>query len=240
MPALAGEHQGALTVVHLLSLQGGHFKQLGLDGATMVVHVFELFGQAHGGIYVVGHKHVEGPHRIPHAACSVQSGNDGEAQIIGGHGLIGSAGHIEQGLNARARSLIHAGNALRYQRAVLLPHGHEVGHSAQGGEVGVFPPQMGLAKATAQGLHHLQGNAHTSQNAAGTLGVYLRVYQRHAHRHRVAGLMMVGDEDLYAPAQQLIGLLAAGDAAVDGDDTLGVIGLAHAIDGGNAQAVAFV
>ena len=126
--------------------------------------------------------------------------------------------HVNKRLNARARIFVHTLQAIGDERAVLVAHGHKVGDGSQGREIGVFAPQMGLSKASAQGLDDLQRNAHTSQNAAFAFRVALRVAYHNALRNQIARLVVVGHHQVDAFGQNRWSDIPAGNAAVDRHD----------------------
>ena len=140
VPALARHHQRALAVVDLGGLRLRDLGQLGFDGAALVVHRFQLRGQAVRLLEVVGHQQVERQLRVAHAAGGVEARDDGEAEVRGADGLVGGAAGGQQRGDARARRGVHARDAVGHEGAVLVAHGHEVGHRAQRGEVGEVAP----------------------------------------------------------------------------------------------------
>ena len=135
--------------------------------------------------------------------------------------MIGCARLCQQRGNAGTRILVDAAQAIGNQRAVCTHHGHKVGHRAQRCQVGVFAPQMRHAEARPQGLHHLQRNAHTSQNGvflgAGPLGVN----NGNVNGHSIGRLVMIGDHHAQPLAHRLRHGLATRYAAVNGHNEIG-------------------
>ena len=239
VPPFAGHHQGALPLVGFGGLGLGDLGELGLDGAALVVDALEALRLLVGLLEVVGEQKAERQLRVAHAAGGVQARDDGEAEVGGGDLLTGGAGGVEQRGDARARGLVDAAQAVGHQGAVLVAHGHEVGDGAERGEVGVLTPQVRLAEAPAQRLHHLERHANAGQDGAGAGGVALRVGHGHALGHQVGRLVMIGDGHFDAALLQQAHLRLAGDAAVDGDQEVG-LDLRQTLDGRRGDGVALL
>ena len=193
VPALPRHDERALAVVDLCSLGFRDLRELGFDGAPLVVHGLQLGSQALSLGQVVGHKQIERELRIPHATGSIESRDDREAEVRGADGLVGRAALSEKRGDARARCGVHARDTACDERTVLAAHGHEVGHSAERGEVGVVAPEVRLAQTAPQNLHELERNAHAGQDGAFAGGIAFRIGHGHALGHEIGRFVMVGD-----------------------------------------------
>jgi hypothetical protein len=78
VPALAGHHERPLAVVDLAGLGAGDIRQLGLDGAALVVHVFQCLGHGAALAVVIAHEQVESQIGVAHAPGGVQPRDEGE------------------------------------------------------------------------------------------------------------------------------------------------------------------
>ena len=158
----------------------------------------------------------------PMRPAALRRGISEKLQVRGGDELVGRAARAQQRRDAGARGAVHAADAVGHERAVLAAHGHEVGHRAERGQVGVASPQVRVAEAAAQHLHELQGHAHASQDGALAVLVALRVGHGHVLGHEVDRLVVVGDGQAHAGGHDGGRLRLAGDAAVHRDDEVGV------------------
>lgn len=143
-------------------------------------------------------------------------------RVRGRKRLAGLARGSEKRGDAGTRVGVHAREAVGHERSVLIAHGHEVGHSAQGGEVGVAAPQVRKPQAAAEHLHELQGHAHAGEDGARAILGHLRIGHGHALGHKIGRLVVVGDVDLHPRLQDVGHLVLAGNAAVHGDDDVGL------------------
>ena len=239
VPPLTAHDDDAPTLVGCFDKRVRVVKQLALDGTALAVDVLKAHGDALGLLRVALHKKVKCDGRVVHPTCGVHARDKGEGQIVGRH-----LGEVATGLH-RKRSQTgvfnptQARDALGHKRAVLAGKQHHVAHRAQRGDVGVLAPQVGLAHTVAELVNDLEGNADTGKLARRALGVELGVAHRHALRHEVAGLMVVGHSDIDAALEELRALPCRGDAGVDGDDEVGGAHLQQPLDGDLRQAVAF-
>ena len=239
VPTLARHHERALAVVLLRGLGLRDFRELRFDGAALVVDALEALGAAHRLVVVVGEQKVERGLRVAHAARRVDARDEREAEVGGGDRLAGRPARAQEGGDAGARRGVDAFDAVGDQRAVLVDHGHEVGHRPQRREVGVAAPEVGVAEAAAQRLDQLEGHADAGQDGAGAGRVGLGVGDRHVFGDEVGRLVMVGDRHADAALAQQLDFGGAGDAAIHRHQEVG-IELHDALDGGLGDAVALV
>ena len=218
VPALAGHDKRPLAVVDPAGLLLRDVRQLRLDGAPLVVHVLQGLGHGATLAVVVAHEQIERQIGIAHAPGGVQARDEGERQVRGRKRFAGLARGGQKRGDAGARIGVHASEAVGHKGPVLVAHGHEVGHGAQGGEVGVAAPQMRKAQAAAEHLHELQGHAHAGEDSAGAIIGHLRIGHGNALGHKVGRLVVVGDVDLHPCLQDVGHLALAGNAAIHGDD----------------------
>ena len=155
VPALAGHDKRPLAVVDPAGLLLRDVRQLRLDGAPLVVHVLQGLGHGATLAVVVAHEQIKRQIGIAHAPGGVQARDEGERQVRGRKRFAGLARGGQKRGDAGARIGVHASEAVGHKGPVLVAHGHEVGHGAQGGEVGVAAPQMRKAQAAAEHLHEL-------------------------------------------------------------------------------------
>ena len=124
---------------------------------------------------------------------------------------------VAQRRDAGARARAHAREAVGDERAVLVEQRHDVGDGAERGEVGELAPGVRVPETRADGRDQLERDARARELGEPALP-QLRVAHGHAHRDALAGLVMVGDDDVDPGAAQARDLVRRGDAAVDGDN----------------------
>ena len=238
MPALARNHQRTLALEDALSLLGGNLGKLRFDGAALGVHVLKLGGKMRCLSKIIAKKQVKRQLSVTHTPCRVQARDDGEAQAGRGNGLVGKARSAQKRCDARARVLVDHAHTRAHQSAVLAAHGHKVGNSAKRRQIYQLAPQIRLAEPGANRLHHLQRHPRACKNRAGVV-VALRVNNRHANRHKIGRLVMIGDNHIDAALFEDLDLVLGGDAVVYRNHQIGVAGR-RSIDGRLRKAVPFL
>ena len=118
--------------------------------------------------------------------------------------------------------LTHMGDTVGHQGTILALQQHHVGDGAQRGDLGVAPPEVGLAQAVPQHVDKLERHARTGELPRGAVWPELGVGHGDANGHEVARLVVVGDDHVDALRQEPLHLVRCGDAVVDRHHERGV------------------
>ena len=222
VPALAAHHDHAAAVVARVDLGERLLGHGRLDLATLAVDGLEARGKLGRPGRVVRVEQVEGDLDPTHAARGVETRYERERQAVRRDLGEVDVGDGREGDDSGAVGLAQAGDAVRDQGTVLAREQHHVGDGAERRHVGVAAPQVGLAKAAAQLLHELEGDARARELAGRAGRVKLGVGHGHALRHEVGRLVVVGHHDVDALRGEPRDLLGRGDAVVDRDHEVGL------------------
>ena len=231
---------GTAAVIGLLHHRHGGVGELALYVATVLVDGLELGGETGRLVRIVGDEQVKRHVDVTHATRSVKARDEGEGQAARlDLGEVAASGRGERN-QADALGVTHERDALRDEGTVLAREGHHVRDGAERRHVRVLAPEVRPAKAAAQLVNELEGDAGAGKVAAGTAMVELGITDGNALGHEVSGLVMVRHDDVDPLGAHHLDFDRGGDAIVDRDDEIGVAALDHALErlGGKAVALA--
>ena len=218
VPLLPGQHQGVPLRPGL-----GHGLALGIDlrlnGLPLPVEVAQGPGEFLPPGRIVREKQFPSQGGAPHPPGGIDAGGQGVADGRGGKGPLIQPRLVEQGPQPRPPGAAQGLQPQAHNGAVLSRQAHDIGHRADGRQIGVALQQLVPPGRAAQGQHQLEGHPHPGQalegiGAAGPAGVH---HRRGGGQGGLA-LVVVGDHQLHPQGGGAGRLLHGGDAAVHRDD----------------------
>ena len=205
---------GALVGRPGLDLGHGLAEDPALDGLPLTVQLLERCGEPAGLRLVLGEKQLERLPRVPEASGGIQAGSEPEAHRPGiDRGRIDSCAlheRSEPGLRG-AREGAQAGDG---ERSVLVDERDDVGDRREGDEVEMTSGNLGVE--TEQGLAQLVDDSRPAELGERILG--RASGDDGAVGQRLAGTVVVRDDDFEAARSRLRDLGGGRDAAVDRED----------------------
>ena len=220
VPAPSGDDDDPLPVIVRLHLRQGLCRKARLSLATARVDLLEPQRERPGLKRVIRHQEVEGHLRLTHAASGVQAWYERERQQVRADPREVRAGRRRELDDAGPIRGSHAADAVGNEGAVLSLEEHHVGDGAQGGDLGVAPPELRLTQSAPQNLEELEGDARTRKFARGAVRLELGVGDGNAFGHELGRLVVVGHHDVDPLGQQPVHLDSGRDAVVDGHDEI--------------------
>lgn len=239
VPSGVGEDDGAVIVGSHAAVNGelfGVFRDVGFDAATIVVPVGESCGDLGGAGGIGGREQFEGLTGVSEAADGVEAGTEAEADVCGVDAFVqfrflaqcadtddGAAGDLLQA---------EAGDD-----AVFSQERHDVGDDAHGGEGEQFDQQgaerrvdlVAAARECGQSPRELVRDARAAEvwERIGRATGRERVHECEGFGQigdRLGRRVVVGDDEVAAPGLGFAGGNRCGDAAVDADDEVVLVG----------------
>ena len=203
----------------------------------MGVDLVQLVRQFLGSVRLLAKHQLQSGDGVIHAACRVDAGRDGVADILGGDGLARKADFLQKRPKAGAVGLLQLPQPGLDKGAVLPYQRHHVRHSAHSGKVAAVIQHF-LRRATVQRGTKLERHARAAQTLEGAV-VVLPAGVHHSHRlgQSLRRQMVVSDDQIHAQRSRKVGFFHGRDAVVHCHDE-GAALVVHGLDGVFGQAVA--
>ena len=229
MPVAPGDKQRivALPGEVALDLLAGFLVDLLLLLLPDAVERLELRGALVGVDDMLGFKQLQRDVRIADPAGGVDARRHAESDV--GRGQLGAQLRtFDQGPDTGANLPPQRFDAVFDHDPVFAEERNDIGDGSEGDivehlfEPGLESAEIVFAPVFDEGVRELEGGSGSGEELeVFEFGIDLRVDDRDGVRQLLSGLVMVGDDDVDAAAHGLVDGVAAGDAAVDGDEHAG-------------------
>ena len=222
VPAFLSQHQAPFRRTLFGQLAFRFFKDLLAEGLPFLVGRIQFLCQLFGGFRIPGRQQLHCRHSVVQPARRIDPGAQAEADGAAVDGAARGHGHMDQGLEARQRTVGHPGQPFPDDLPVFVLQRHHVRHRAQGHQLDqLIPVKIRLAGASLfQGLAQLEGHPHPGDALEGILVPGLvGVHHRQGRRQLPGGQMVVRDDDV----QSFGGIrhhLGSADPGIHGDQQL--------------------